>query len=92
MAAAWAETTSAAGDLAPEGHRELLEEVFGGADASPLALVLGRSCSRPAVTKVAPVMPNRSFEADTHREGTASRAREHKSCGALAVRAGQLQR
>jgi hypothetical protein len=35
---------------------------------------------------------NRSFDADTHRQGAASRAREHRSCGALPVRAGQLRR
>jgi hypothetical protein len=37
-------------------------------------------------------MANRSFDADTHRQGAASRAREHTSRGALSVRAGQLQR
>jgi hypothetical protein len=36
--------------------------------------------------------PNRSFDADTHRQGAASRAREHTSRGALPVRAGQLRR
>ena len=36
--------------------------------------------------------PNRSFDADTHRQGAASRARVHTSCGALPVRAGQLRR
>jgi hypothetical protein len=35
---------------------------------------------------------NRSFDADTHRQGAASRAREHTSRGALPVRAGQLRR
>jgi hypothetical protein len=35
---------------------------------------------------------NRSFDADTHRQGAASRAREHSPCGALPVRAGQLRR
>jgi len=36
--------------------------------------------------------PNRSFDADTHRQGAASRAQEHTPCGALPVRAGQLRR
>lgn len=36
--------------------------------------------------------PNRSFDTDTHRQGAASRAREHTSCSALPVRAGQLRR
>jgi hypothetical protein len=35
---------------------------------------------------------NRSFDTDTHRQGAASGAREHTSCGALPVRAGQLRR
>ena len=35
---------------------------------------------------------NRSFDAETHRQGAANRAREHTSRGALPVRAGQLQR
>ena len=36
--------------------------------------------------------PNRSFDTDTHRQGTASRAPKHTSRGALPVRAGQLRR
>ncbi len=40
----------------------------------------------------AALRPNKSFDADTHRQGAASRAREHTSCGALPVRAGQLRR
>jgi hypothetical protein len=36
--------------------------------------------------------PNRSFDADTHRQGAASRVAEHASRGALPVRAGHLQR
>ncbi len=35
---------------------------------------------------------NKSFDAETHRQGAASRAREHTSCVALPVRAGQLRR
>ena len=35
---------------------------------------------------------NRSFDTDTQRDCAASRAREHTSCGALPVRAGQLRR
>jgi hypothetical protein len=35
---------------------------------------------------------NKSFDADTQRQGAASRAREHTSCGALPLRAGQLRR
>lgn len=35
---------------------------------------------------------NRLFDADTHRQGAASRARENTSRGALQVRAGQLRR
>lgn len=34
---------------------------------------------------------NRSFDADTHRQGAASRARKHTSRGALPMRAGQLE-
>jgi hypothetical protein len=35
---------------------------------------------------------NRSFDADTHRQGAASRVADHASRGALPVRAGQLRR
>ena len=35
---------------------------------------------------------NRSFDADTHRQGAASRVVDHASRGALPVRAGQLRR
>jgi hypothetical protein len=35
---------------------------------------------------------NRSFDADTQRQGAARRAGEHAACGALPLRAGQLQR
>jgi hypothetical protein len=35
---------------------------------------------------------NRSFDTDTQRHCTASRAREHTSRGAMPLRAGQLQR
>jgi hypothetical protein len=35
------------------------------------------------------MQPNKSFDEDTHRQGTASRAREHTSCGALPVHACQ---
>lgn len=35
---------------------------------------------------------NRSFDADTHRQGAASRVSDHASRGTLPVRAGQLQR
>jgi len=35
---------------------------------------------------------NKSFDADTHRQGAASRAGEHTFRGALPVRAGQLRR
>ena len=38
------------------------------------------------------MMANRSFDTDTHRQGAASRAREHTSRGALPLRAGQLRR
>ena len=38
------------------------------------------------------VRSNRSFDADTHRQGAASRAREHTSGGALPARAGPLRR
>lgn len=38
------------------------------------------------------VRSNSSFDTDTHRQGAASRAREHTSRGALPVRAGQLRR
>ncbi len=37
------------------------------------------------------MVPNRSFDMDTHRQGTASRARENTSRGALPVCAGQLR-
>jgi len=40
----------------------------------------------------AEVRPNRSVETDTHRQGAASRAREHTSRGALPVRAAHLRR
>lgn len=36
--------------------------------------------------------PNRSFDADTHRQAAASRAREHMSRSGWPVRAGQLRR
>ena len=36
--------------------------------------------------------PNRSFDADTHRQGAARRAGELTLRGALPVRAGQLRR
>jgi hypothetical protein len=35
---------------------------------------------------------NRSFDADTQRQGAASRARKHTARGALPLRAGQLRR
>ena len=38
------------------------------------------------------MLSNRSFDADTRRQGAASRAREHTSCGALPVRAAHLRR
>ena len=38
------------------------------------------------------VPSNRSFDADTHRQGAAKRAGELTPRGALPVRAGQLQR
>ena len=38
------------------------------------------------------VSPSRSFDADTHRQGVASRGRKHTSCGAMPLRAGQLRR
>lgn len=37
-------------------------------------------------------MPNRSFGADTHRQGAAKPAGERRPGGALPVRAGQLRR
>jgi hypothetical protein len=43
-----------------------------------------------ATTRAARAEVHRSFGADTHRRGR--RAREHTSCGALTVRAGQLRR
>jgi hypothetical protein len=44
------------------------------------------------VERVRRSLSNRSFDADTHRQGAASRAREHTSCGTLPARAGQLRR
>jgi hypothetical protein len=35
---------------------------------------------------------NKSFDTDTQRHCAASRAREHTSCGAMPLRAGQLRR
>jgi hypothetical protein len=40
----------------------------------------------------APLLSNRSFDADTHRQGAAGRAGELTPRGALPVRAGQLRR
>jgi len=35
---------------------------------------------------------NRSFDADTHQQGAASRVQEHTARGAVPVRAGHLRR
>jgi hypothetical protein len=37
-------------------------------------------------------MPNKSFDADTHRQGAARRARDRTPFGALPLRVGQLRR
>jgi hypothetical protein len=44
------------------------------------------------MTAIAPVLPNMSFDEDTHRQRAARRVDKPTLCGALPARAGQLRR